>query len=541
MVHRTGIGENRRVTKHFFSGRRIFPDPPGLIRDLDLGGMFPSSEDIEVMAQYSRNGILLHEKDSLQILWANNRACEMFQYSVEELQALKAHHMSAQDERYRREDGVGWLHSAALYGSSKRQWKYQAADGTEFLCDSTATLVPLQKGEVLMVEMQVIDDRVPRAESPDWISTSLERIMSHTAAGVLVLDTENRVERASPFAASLFNFSASGIIGQKLSALGTIDPKISEEEIKDPINPPDQRVNFRMRVGDGTQSPRWLACYLENVVLERSSYRVLTTRDITDRVEAEKRDEAQRSQLQYLSRYNAMGDMAMVLAHDLGQPLAASLNFLSGIKARLHSPEVDPDKLNYGIEMVEKQLNRAADIVASAKRYVRRIESTTREFNLPDTVEESLYFVRLRAEEEGVTVNADLGTEEMLMTGESVLIGQVIINLCVNAIDEIVRPETEVKELDIKLTEYGGLASVLIADQGRGIKTVPADQLAAGAFSSKKEGSGIGLILSEHIAQRHGGTIQFAPNKPRGTVATLSLPLTKGAAVTESTNGPPGL
>lgn len=487
--------------------------------------MVPGSDDLQAMAQHSQNGILLHEKDSLRILWANNRACELFQYSVAELRALKAHHMSAQDGRYRREDGVGWLHSAALYGSSRREWKYQSADGTEFLSDTTATLVPLKKGEVIMVEMRVIDELGRGPRSPDWISTSLERIMSHTAAGVLVLDTDNRVERASPFAAGLFNFSAAEIIGQNLGDLGKTDPAISDDQLRELITPPDRRVNFRMKVGMGNQDLRWLACYLENVTIEKTNYRVLTTRDITDRVEAEKREEAQRSQLQYLSRYNAMGDMAMVLAHDLGQPLAASLNFLSGLKTRLRSPQQDPEKLNYGIEMVEKQLKRASEIVSSAKRYVRRIESTTAEFSLPETVEESLYFVRLRAEEEGVTVNADLGSKPLMMTGESVLIGQVIINLCMNAIDEIKRPDTEVKELDIKLTEFGGLASVAISDQGRGIKAVPADQLAAGAFSSKKDGSGIGLILSEHIAQRHDGTILFTPNQPRGTIATLSLPL----------------
>ncbi|WP_027004369.1 sensor histidine kinase [Corynebacterium halotolerans] len=487
--------------------------------------MIPGSEDLQAMAQYSQNAVLLHEKGSLRILWANNRACTLFQYSLAELRSLKAHHMSSQDERYRREDGVAWLHSAALYGSSRRQWKYQAADGTEFLTDATATVVPFKQDEVIMVEMRLIEESGQVPDSPEWVSASLERIMSHTASGVLVLDTDNQVERASPYAAGLFGFTAAGIIGQELESLGSTDPGISEEQLREPAQQPEGRVNFRMKVRVDDSNIRWLACYLENVRIETTTYRVLTMRDITDRVEAEKREEAQRTQLQYLSRYNAMGDMAMVLAHDLGQPLAASLNFLSGLKTRLNTPTPNFTQLNYGIEMVEKQLRRASDIVASAKRYVRRIESTAAEFSFPSTIEESLYFVRLRAEEEGVAVNTDLGTDELMMEGESVLIGQVIINLCMNAIDEIKRPETKVKELDIKLTEFGGLASLSIADQGRGMRAVPDEQLAAGAFSSKKDGSGIGLIISEHIAQRHGGTILFTPNQPQGTIATLSLPL----------------
>lgn len=492
-----------------------------------MSGMEPNCEDLMTMAQYSQNAILLHQKDSLRILWANDQACQLFQYSKEELRSLKAHHMSSQDERYRREDGVAWLHSAALYRSSRRNWKYMAADGIEFLTDATATLVPLSGGEVIMVEARLIEDADQATESPAWVSGSLERIMSHTASGVLVLDTCNRVTRASPYAARLFGFTAVTIIGQKLVELGAADFGVSEEQLRETTLEPERAVNFRLKVDDQNGNSRWLSCNLESVIIGGSHYRVLTVRDIQDRVEAEKREAAQRAQLQYLSRYNAMGDMAMILAHDLGQPLAASLNFLSGLKTRMNTPMPNLTQLNYGIEMVEKQLRRASEIVASAKRYVRRIESTTAEFNLPATIEESLYFVRLRAEEEGVTVHTDLGTNELIMEGESVLIGQVIINLCMNAIDEIKRPETRVKELDIKLTEFGGLASLTIADQGPGMKknAIPADQLAAGAFSSKKDGSGIGLIISEHIAQRHGGTIIFTPNSPNGMVATLSLPL----------------
>ncbi|NED60923.1 PAS domain-containing sensor histidine kinase, partial [Streptomyces sp. SID10244] len=80
-----------------------------------------------------------------------------------------------------------------------------------------------------------------------------------------------------------------------------------------------------------------------------------------DRVEWERRNAYQEANLQYLSRYHAMGDMAMILAHELGQPLAASTNYLSGLKARLSSETVDARSLEYGIDQIEKQLHRAAD------------------------------------------------------------------------------------------------------------------------------------------------------------------------------------
>jgi len=261
-------------------------------------------------------------------------------------------------------------------------------------------------------------------------------------------------------------------------------------------------------------------------VIENTRYRVVTARDISDRVEAERKQAAQQAQLQYLSRYNAMGDMAMILAHELGQPLAASLNYLSGLTSRVNTSDFDPSIMSYGIERVEKQLQRASAIVSSVKRYVRKIESTASSMSLKDTVEDSLYFVRLRAEEFGVEVNTELGSDPLAMDGEEILIGQVVINLCMNAIDEISRPETTIKELHLRLSRHGDFARLSVSDFGRGLTVTPTGhRLAAGAFSSKEDGAGIGLIISEHIVQRHGGTIEFSPNVPKGTVASFSLPL----------------
>lgn len=486
--------------------------------------MEPVDEDFRSMVQQSPTGVLLHEVNSLRILWANQTACELFKYDLAELRSLKAHHMSSQNERYHREDGVAWLHSAALFGSSSRQWKYLASDGTEFLTDATATVVRLDGQKVIMVELRPTDHEIGAEEPIDWPTVSLERIISHTSSGILVLDDADRVVRASPLAAGLFGKTSEDIVGIHVLELGKMSPESAELDFQQKDTDPNKKINCRIQVKNADYSSRWLAGYLENVEIDDTNLSVLMVRDITDRIEAEERVAAQRTQLEYLSRYNAMGDMALLLAHDLGQPLAASLNFLSGVKTRINDPSVEADTLSYGIEMIEKQLNRASEIVSSAKRYVRRIESTTATFNLLDAVKESLYFVRLRATEFDVPVKVELGNQPLLLEGEQVLIGQVIINLCMNAIDEIKDSDNN-KELHVTLRDDGGLASLSIADQGRGMKEHPADRLALGAFSSKEDGSGIGLIISEQIAQRHGGSIQFTPNEPQGTIATLTLPL----------------
>ncbi|MCD2100026.1 PAS domain S-box protein [Rhodococcus rhodochrous] len=490
--------------------------------------MFPTRRDFQAMAERTQTGILIHEAASKNILWANPAACRMFGFTLEELRPLKAHHMSSQERQYRRALGVAWLQSAVVHGSSRRQWKYRTKEGVDFLTDANASLVQFQDGPVVMVEFRNISEEVEIQQELSWVSQSLQRIMTHTSAGILVLDDGNCIDDISPLAARLFGSTTDQLMGAHLEGLGRCDPSLDSEQVVSKLASGTGSVKIRQKIERPDGRVTWLAGELEDVVHDGMVSRVLVIRDVTDRVELEQRHEYQVANLQYLSRYNAMGDMAMILAHELGQPLAASSNYLRGLQTRVAGGTLDRDQLSYGLDMAEKQLSRAAEIVASVKRYVRRIESTSSAIDLNDVMEESLYFVRLRAAERGVRVVVDRTVESLPVQGESVLIGQVIINLCFNAIDEIVLPTTEAKELRVTTCRDGDWACIRVADEGRGMERAPRNQLVSGAFSAKQDGSGLGLIVSEHIVERHGGDIEFSPNEPRGTEVRLRLPIAGG-------------
>lgn len=483
-----------------------------------------AEDSFRALADSSANGWLVHEATSKRILWANRRACESFKYSVEELRALKAHHMSSRDPRYRREMGIAWLQTAVVAGQDRRIWKYQDRLGEDFLTDAVATHVDLEDNPVILVEFRILRDSDVVPQPSKWVEDSLDRLMTYTSSAILLLDKENRVQDASPLAANLFGYSVADILGRRLSELGAPDLDLDSETVTAELMKPDGSVNLRLKISNRHGVLRWLAGNLDNVVADGEYLRVLTVRDISGKVEWERRNAYQEANLQYLSRYNAMGDMAMILAHDLGQPIAAASNYVGGVARMLRTGETDPTRITYGLEQAQTQLTRVADIVSSVKKYVRRIESTSSIFDLNSAVEESLYFVRLRAEEKGVIVLSDLAPEQLDVNGESVLIGQVIINICMNALDETVLLTTGDKMMEVRTEADDDHAYVLVTDRGRGMTRRPADLLAAGAFSSKEDGSGIGLIISEHIMQRHGGEITYEPNQPQGTTVRISLP-----------------
>ncbi|WOP19279.1 ATP-binding protein [Raineyella sp. LH-20] len=490
--------------------------------------MFPSCDDYEKMALHTRTGILVHEAASKNIIWANPTACAMFGFTLEELRPLKAHHMSGREKEFRREIGVAWLQDAVDHGISRRRWKYRSKDGRDFLTDAVATLVDFQDGPAVMVQFRSIDAEVEVASELARTTDYLQRLMTYASAGIVLLDEDDRIVDISDFAARLFHAPAAVLVGRRLGEVALLGPEFTDAAPSSGPGRPGP-VEFRLEVA-GEDGPVWLSGQLEDVAHDGIESRLLTLRDITAKVESEREQAYQEANLQYLSRYNAMGDMAMVIAHELGQPLAAAGNFLSGIMSRLEAGTLEQADVRYAIERAERQLTRSAEIVASVKRYVQRIESTAGPQDLNAIVAESLYFVRLRAAERGVTVEERLSGQPLPITGESVLIGQVILNFCLNAIDEVSRPENADRHIRVTSRREPGWACCSVADWGRGMAAVPGDRLLSSAFSNKVDGSGIGLVLSERIVERHAGTVTIERGDPSGTVVTLRLPLADGPA-----------
>ncbi|MNI50678.1 Sensor protein FixL [compost metagenome] len=105
------------------------------------------------------------------------------------------------------------------------------------------------------------------------------------------------------------------------------------------------------------------------------------------------------------------------------------------------------------------------------------------------------------------------------------LIGQVILNLAFNAIEEMSDLPVERRELRIQASREDGMALLRIEDRGRGIQAEAQEKLFDGFFSSKVSGNGIGLALCKNIIGRHRGDIWAQNLEPCGAVFSFTLPI----------------
>ena len=491
--------------------------------------MLPTDSDFRTMGQANRTGILIHDAQTKSILWANEAACEIFGFTLEELLPLKAHHMSSPEKNFRRAIGVGWLQEAVDRGSSRRQWKYLSKDGRPFLTDAEATAVEFDSGPVIMVQFNILNESNQESATPDLTSASLNRVLAFTGAATLLLDDEYRIDHCSPTTFEVLGLPVEQLIGRRIWEIGVCKPKLELPSVQDDLEHSESPTELFLQVETYDGSDKYLKGFLENYQHDGLVSKLVILRDWTASKRLEEEREYHQAQLHYQSRYKAMGDMALLLSHELGQPLSAARNYATALPYRLPTNQPLQDVRN-GLHQIQKQLERASSIVTSARNYVKRIESSITRVDFNEVVEESLYFVRLKARDLNIVVHVELTQAELPVEVDRTLVGQVVLNLCFNALEEVSHPAVQKKTITISTGLEGSTVWCNIGDYGRGLKRNAEDSLARGAFSAKDGGAGIGLIVSEQIMDRHRSCIKYTLREPQGTIARMELPQAQIAA-----------
>lgn len=486
----------------------------------------PRPADYEEIVQSLTYCILIHDAVTKDILWANEAACDMLGFTLQELKPLKAPDMSSADSRYRRSVGVQWLQDAADQGISRTEWMYRSKTGREFLTEAIAVRVELQGGSAIMVQFRDIEKEESLKSELQRTEGRLQAFLRSMAEGILVLDPESHISFASSAAAGLLGRDAEQLLGERfmdLCAPGS-RPALDTALAKDPAD--GSPSTFRLEVVQPDGETRWLGVNCQYLALEKDlTGTMLLLQDITEQVVAEEEHRRDLEHLNYLGRYNAMGDMAMAIAHELGQPLAAATNFVDGVSRRIRNPETGNDDLIYGLENARLQIDRANQIVRSLREFVVQLEQSEQVVDLNEILRDCLYFIRLRADQHQTELQLVMSENPIWIRCEKVLTGQVILNLCHNAIDEMSgwpQPERHVTITTYATAETGVFR---VADRGKGLSHVPDGRIFDGAFTSKSTGSGIGLALSHRIITRQHGRIYAEENESRGASFTFELPL----------------
>ena len=202
------------------------------------------------------------------------------------------------------------------------------------------------------------------------------------------------------------------------------------------------------------------------------------------------------------ARLNAMGELAVTLAHELNQPLSAISSYAA---AGRRLAESDPE-LSDLLRKMGDQAARAAEIVAHARDAAQRGEIETAAHALPELIAEAIDLAMPDIVQERVVLRYDFDDDARHVLADRVQVQQVVVNLVRNALEAMAASPW--RELRVGANAEGpDLVRVHVIDTGPGVPPTLAERLFEPFVSGKPSGMGVGLSISRGIVEAHGGRL----------------------------------
>lgn len=252
---------------------------------------------------------------------------------------------------------------------------------------------------------------------------------------------------------------------------------------------------------------------------------VVVFRDITERKKAEEQLSKHRRELAHVARVSTMGEMASGMAHELNQPLTAITTNADACIRLTESQQIDIHRLNDVLEIISKQAKRAGGIIQQLRNFVKKELPEKSPINLNDLIQEVLILTRHSLKSNDINLDLSLSEHLPVVNAQHILIDQVILNIVKNAIEAMMENKTENKTLTITTTVTdNNVPSVTISDTGPGFSKEMQDNLFIPFVTTKPDGMGLGLSISEGIISDHGGRLSLSSELGKGAAFTFTLP-----------------
>jgi two-component system sensor kinase FixL len=355
-------------------------------------------------------------------------------------------------------------------------------------------------------------------------------ILNTVPDGILTLDEGWCIQSINPAVERLFTRPGEQLIGHHLSELIEGEPRVVDRLIRNahPASPFEQSSDVKALRLNGTAFPIELSAGpFEQLGAERYT---VVIRDISARRQAEARAREREAELAHVSRLSLAGEMAAGLAHELSQPLTAITAYARGCLRLLAGPPPEPALLNEGIGALVQQAERAGDVLARLREFVRGRDYQRALTEVAPLIDGSVSLMRMEAMQKRVEIETQIDPDLPTALADEIQIQQVLVNLLKNAIDAIDASEAQRRSIVIKARCKGRRTiEISVADWGPGIAAEVKETLFDPFITTKPLGMGMGLSISRSIVESHGGGLRMAQNVPGGTIFLIELPSAEAA------------
>jgi PAS domain S-box-containing protein len=255
-------------------------------------------------------------------------------------------------------------------------------------------------------------------------------------------------------------------------------------------------------------------------------------RDITEqkRAEAEalendRRYREMQMELAHANRVATMGQLTASIAHEVNQPIAATVTNAEAALRWLHAGSLHLDQVQQSLTSIVEDATRAAEVIDRIRALIKKAPPRKDRLEINQVILEIIEITRGEAVRHRISVLTELASHLAVVEADRIQLQQVLLNLIVNAIEAMGATNEGPRELLISTAkvETGGVL-VAVQDSGPGLDAAMLDRVFESFYTTKPAGLGLGLSICRSIIEAHGGRLWASRNPRRGASFQFTLP-----------------
>jgi signal transduction histidine kinase len=237
------------------------------------------------------------------------------------------------------------------------------------------------------------------------------------------------------------------------------------------------------------------------------------------------------------SRRQTMSALTNSIAHELGQPLSSMIHNAQAGRMMITANRATPDTVTEILSDIESEAVQATQIIDRHREMLRGHQLDKQPIDLHDVIHQSLTLVAHDMRARQIEVTLKLSSNPCIITGDQVLLQQVLVNLVMNAMDAMGETPPARRRVIITTEVRAADVEVSVRDAGTGLPAQIKGSLFTPFVTTKAHGIGIGLAITRTIVEAHGGTIDAHNNTDGGATFSVTLPRTVTPEIVSEATG----
>ena len=231
------------------------------------------------------------------------------------------------------------------------------------------------------------------------------------------------------------------------------------------------------------------------------------------------------------SRRLTMSALTSSIAHELGQPLSSMIHNAQAARMMITADRATPDTMGEILTDIETEGVQASQIIDRHRTMLRGRQLDTTPIDLHEVIHESLALVAHEMRTRQIDTTVHLSSSRCIITGDEVLLQQVMVNLLMNAMDAMAATPPARRRITISTDVRAADVGISVRDAGTGVPAQMNGALFTPFVTTKAQGLGIGLAITQTIVDAHRGTIDARNNPEGGATFTVTLRRSEAAGI----------